>query len=87
MRKVGDLSLIFIDFYVSALTPRLNGTETSLQLSENINLFAVCYIYIYTSIYIYTEGRIIYIYNVKCGRQDGTLWHPCLYIIGAMTVA
>jgi hypothetical protein len=35
MRKVDGLSLIFIDFYVPALTPRLNSTETSLQLSEN----------------------------------------------------
>jgi hypothetical protein len=41
MRKVDGLSLIFIDFYVPALTPRVNSTETSLQLSENINLFAV----------------------------------------------
>jgi hypothetical protein len=39
MRKVDCLSLIFIDFYVPALTPRLNSTEPSLQLSENITLF------------------------------------------------
>jgi hypothetical protein len=39
MRKVDGLCLIFIDFYVPALTPRLNSTETSLQLS------AVCRIY------------------------------------------
>jgi hypothetical protein len=45
MRKVDGLSLIFIDFYVSALTTRLSNTETSLQLSENITLFAVCRIY------------------------------------------
>jgi hypothetical protein len=45
MRKVDGLSLIFIDFYVAAFTPRLNSTETSLQLSENITLFAVCRIY------------------------------------------
>jgi hypothetical protein len=45
MTKVDGLSLIFIDFYVSQLTPRLNSTETSLQLSENITLFAVCHIY------------------------------------------
>jgi hypothetical protein len=45
MRKVGGLSLIFIDFDVPALTPRLNSTETSLQLSENITLFAVFRIY------------------------------------------
>jgi hypothetical protein len=41
MKKVSGLSLIFIDFYVSVLTPRLNSTETSLQLSENMTLFAV----------------------------------------------
>jgi hypothetical protein len=34
MRKVDGLSLSFIDFYVPALTLRLNNTETSLQLSE-----------------------------------------------------
>jgi hypothetical protein len=28
MRKVGGLSLIFIDFYVPALTPLLNSKET-----------------------------------------------------------
>jgi hypothetical protein len=39
------MSLIFIDFYVPALTPRLNNTETKLQLSENITQFAVCRIY------------------------------------------
>jgi hypothetical protein len=45
MRTVDGLSLIFIDFYVPALAPRLNSTETSLQLSENTTLFAVCRIY------------------------------------------
>jgi hypothetical protein len=45
MRKVDGLSLIFIDFYVPVLTPRLSSTETSLQLSANIPLFAVCRIY------------------------------------------
>jgi hypothetical protein len=45
MRKVVGLSLIFIDFYVPALTPRLNSTETSLQLSENITVFTICRIY------------------------------------------
>jgi hypothetical protein len=45
MRKGHGLSLIFIDFYVPALTPRLNITETSLQLSGNITLFAACRIY------------------------------------------
>jgi hypothetical protein len=45
MRKVDGLTLIFIDFYVPALTPSLNSTETSLQLSGNITLFTVCHIY------------------------------------------
>jgi hypothetical protein len=45
MRKVDGLSLSFIDFYIPVLTPRLNSTETSLQPSENITLFAVCRIY------------------------------------------
>jgi hypothetical protein len=45
IRKVDDLHFIFIDFYVPAVTPRLNSSETSLQVSENITLFAVCCIY------------------------------------------
>jgi hypothetical protein len=45
MRKVDGSCFIFIDFYVPTLTPRLNSTETSLQLSENITLFAVCRMY------------------------------------------
>jgi hypothetical protein len=75
MRKVNDLRLIFTDFYVPALTPRLNGTETSLQLSENMTLFAVCHLH--TGV-ISKESWI----DTRClGRgQDGTLWRPCLYI-------
>jgi hypothetical protein len=45
VRKVDGLSLTLIDFYFTALSPRLNSTETSLQLSETITLFAVCRIY------------------------------------------
>jgi hypothetical protein len=45
MRTVDGLSLIFIGFYVSALTTRLNSNETSLQVCENIILFAVYCIY------------------------------------------
>jgi hypothetical protein len=45
LRKTDVLSLIFIDLYVPALTPRLSSTETSLQLSENITLFAIYRIY------------------------------------------
>jgi hypothetical protein len=47
MTKVDGMSLTFIDFYVPALAPRLNSTEISLQLSENITIFAVCRLYIY----------------------------------------
>jgi hypothetical protein len=42
VREVVGLSLIFVNFCVAELTPCLNGTETSLQLSENKTLFAVC---------------------------------------------
>jgi hypothetical protein len=42
MRKLNGLSLNFTDFYVPALTPRLNSTDPSLQLYENITLFAIC---------------------------------------------
>jgi hypothetical protein len=45
VRKVDDLRLIFVVFYVPVLIPRLNSTDTSLQLSENI---AVNRIYTYT---------------------------------------
>jgi hypothetical protein len=40
LRKVDGPSLYFIDFYVTALTSRLNSTETSLQVSENVTIFA-----------------------------------------------
>jgi hypothetical protein len=33
VRKLDGLSIIIIDFYVAAFTPRLNSTETSLQLT------------------------------------------------------
>jgi hypothetical protein len=38
MRELDGLTFIFIEFYVSELTPRFNGTEITLQLSENITL-------------------------------------------------
>jgi hypothetical protein len=41
VREVDGLSLIFIDFYVPALTPRLNRCETSMQISENITFFEI----------------------------------------------
>jgi hypothetical protein len=39
MRKVDVLSFILIDFYVLALTSRLNSIETLLQLSETEHQF------------------------------------------------
>jgi hypothetical protein len=36
MKKVDGLSLILIDFYISAHASCLNSNETSLQLSENM---------------------------------------------------
>jgi hypothetical protein len=39
VRKADVQSLIFIDFYVPALTPLLNITEISLNIFENTNLF------------------------------------------------
>jgi hypothetical protein len=44
MEKADGLRLILIDFFVPALTPPLSSTETSLKLSENKTLFAVCII-------------------------------------------
>jgi hypothetical protein len=45
MRKIHGPSLIFINYYVSALSPRLDSTEILLQPSENTTLFVVCHIY------------------------------------------
>jgi hypothetical protein len=39
--EVDGPTLIVIDFCVAALTQRTDSTEASLQLSENIILFAV----------------------------------------------
>jgi hypothetical protein len=81
MRKVDGLSLTFIHFYVPELTPRLNNTETSLQLCENITLFAACHIYrgvISKETQIYTKrlGCIIYIYSILYNVKDRT--QPCV---------
>jgi hypothetical protein len=43
--KTEVLILIFIGFYVPALTTRPICSETSLQLSENITLFSLSHIY------------------------------------------
>jgi hypothetical protein len=45
MTKVHGLSFIFNSLYVPELIQRLDSIETSLQLSENIDLFAVSFIY------------------------------------------
>jgi hypothetical protein len=84
-RKVDGLSLIFIDSYVPALKPHVSGTETSLQLSENVTLFAVCDIMCrchqqrdldrHPVLGVYH----LYMYCTLWG-QDRTLWHLCLYI-------
>jgi hypothetical protein len=42
VRKVDGRSLVLIDLHFPALTPPLNSSETSLQLSDNITLLAVC---------------------------------------------
>jgi hypothetical protein len=41
VRKIDDMILNFIDFYV----PRLNSTEASLKLSQKMTLFAVFRLY------------------------------------------
>jgi hypothetical protein len=43
--EIDGLSLVLVDVYVPALTPRLYRSEAALELSENIALFAVCTIY------------------------------------------
>jgi hypothetical protein len=45
IRKVDCQSFMLIYFHVPTLTPRLNSSETSLELSEIITLFAVFRIY------------------------------------------
>jgi hypothetical protein len=74
MRKVDDLSLIFIDFYVLAPTPRLNSTKTSLQLSENITLFAVCRIYSYTGVIINRDLDRHQVFGAYHLHTDCTMW-------------
>jgi hypothetical protein len=45
LSKITPRYFIFIDLYVPALTLHFNSTETWLQISKNITLFAVCRIY------------------------------------------
>jgi hypothetical protein len=60
VKKVDSVSLIFIDIYIQALTPRLNSTETSQQLSECRDLdrqqVSAAY-HLYTYIYCTRLGR------------------------------
>jgi hypothetical protein len=41
MGEIDGLSLISIDFYVSALTPQLHESEAALELSENITFLTI----------------------------------------------
>jgi hypothetical protein len=56
MRNVDVLSFIVIDIYVPGLIPRLNSTETSLQLSEYCDVLpgnesVICGFWILYSVY------------------------------------
>jgi hypothetical protein len=78
MRRVDGLILIFISFYVSVLTPRLNSTDISLQLP-------VAYIQMSSANRPReTPGvsglSFIHTYIVQYGGQDRILWHARLYI-------
>jgi hypothetical protein len=42
MREVDPLSFIFINFYISALTPDLHCPETMMEFSNNKTLLAIC---------------------------------------------
>jgi hypothetical protein len=44
--EVDGLTVVLIDLYVPALTPRFRGAETALRFSKNITLFAVVYIHV-----------------------------------------
>jgi hypothetical protein len=45
MGEIYSLSLNSIDFYVPVRIPRLYWIETTLQVSENVNLFTICRTY------------------------------------------
>jgi hypothetical protein len=45
-REIDGLSLVFIDFYIPALTPRLHRSEAALELSKNIALCGLYNIYV-----------------------------------------
>jgi hypothetical protein len=74
MKKLDGLNLVFISFYVRALTPRLNSTEMSLQLSENITFFAVCRIRRCHQQKTYIDTRCLRLYSVMDRTEScGTL--------------
>jgi hypothetical protein len=64
MEEADGLSLNIIDLYVPALTPRLHCGDTALQFSENIPLFAICFVCvsIYTHTHTHTHTHT-YIYH------------------------
>jgi hypothetical protein len=71
MRKVDGLNIIFIDFYVPAI-PRLNTTQPSLQLSEDITVLAICRIYLYRCHLQDLERRQVFgVYHLYIGC---TMW-------------
>jgi hypothetical protein len=79
MRKVYGLCLIFIDFHVSALTPHLNSTETSLQLSEH-NPFCGLW-HIYTGVISKVTPGVwgaSFMQSVQCGGTGLKLVAPLL---------
>jgi hypothetical protein len=69
VRTIDGLSLIFNDLYVPVLTPRLNRTETSLQLS----LRSVVYILLTTHFQL-----------VPRSRKRGSI-HPLLHTFSSCT--
>jgi hypothetical protein len=67
MRKINGLRHIFNDYDVLELTPRLNSTEISLHVPENIRIFALSEtsgINKETYIDAKSFGRIIHIYII-----------------------
>jgi hypothetical protein len=78
MIKVDCLSFMMIDFYVPVLKSRLNSTDTSLQLSENIpSLRSVAYVYIgFVSKNLETPGGwgVLFIYRLY---NVGDRTKPC----------
>jgi hypothetical protein len=76
MKKVDGLILIFIDFYVPALTQRLNRTGTTLQVSENITPFAVL-----SHIYRCRQQKVIDRYQVFGGYHLYVYIYIYIYIL------